>query len=209
MPYCAKAKLLDTKGISCETVDITNDARREAEMVERANRRSVPQIFIDGKPIGGYDDLAMLNSTGKLDGLIGRHVAMGPMTVYDVAVLGAGPAGMSAAIYAARKNLRTVVISGDMGGQLGTTAEVANYPGFQLISGPELVEQFRRHVDQHAVDQTIGEKITGIAFQDCCKMVELASGRRVAARSVIIATGAHKRRLGIPGEDALVGRGVV
>jgi alkyl hydroperoxide reductase subunit F len=209
-PYCAKAKsLLESKDVPYDVVDITNDENAEAEMVERSSRRSVPQIFIDGESIGGYDDLALLNSTGELDERLGRTPDMKPKKVYDVAILGAGPAGMSAAIYAARKNLDTVIISGDVGGQLGTTAEVANYPGFQLISGPELVEQFSSHVDLHGIERMLGERITGIGFRDRCKMINLASGKMVPAKSVIIATGAHKRKLGIPGEEQLAGRGVV
>lgn len=67
-PYCAKAKsLLQSKGIKYIEIDITNDEQQEAKMVERSQRRTVPQIFIDSESLGGYDDLAQLNATGELD----------------------------------------------------------------------------------------------------------------------------------------------
>ncbi len=209
-PYCAKAKsLLRAKSIAYEEVDITANPTLEAEMVERSSRRSVPQVFVNGESVGGYDDLALLNSTGELDRRLGRPMEMAPMPVFDVAILGGGPAAMSAAIYCARKNLKTVIVASDIGGQLGTTADVANYPGFQMVSGPDLVEQFSRHVEEHGVERLVGERVTGIGFRDRCKLVELASGKKIPAKSVIVATGAHKRHLGIPGERELAGRGVV
>ena len=71
-PYCSRAKgLLDSKGLGYREVDVTVDAPREREMVERSGRRTVPQIFIDGSAIGGYDDLARLDDDGELDRLLG------------------------------------------------------------------------------------------------------------------------------------------
>ena len=89
-PYCAKAKaLLAAKGLEYVEVDVTSDLEREQEMVERSQRRTVPQIFIEGESIGGYDDLAHLNATGELDRLLGLAEAAEMKKVYDVAVIGA------------------------------------------------------------------------------------------------------------------------
>ena len=67
-PYCTKAKaLLRSKGLEYQEIDVTSDAEGELEMIERSQRRTVPQIFIDGRSVGGYDDLAKLNATGELD----------------------------------------------------------------------------------------------------------------------------------------------
>ena len=209
-PYCAKAKaLLRSKNLAYEEIDVTSDAAGEQKMVERSRRRTVPQIFIDDHSIGGYDDLAQLNATGELDRLMDITPSTGPTKVYDVVIIGAGPAGMSAAIYAVRKNLSTLIIASDVGGQLGTTYEVRNYPGFQMISGPDLVRQFEEHLGQYGIDKLVGEKVTGLRVEDRCKIVETAAGREVRARSVIIATGAFKRKLNIPGETELSGKGVV
>ena len=104
-PYCTKAKaLLRSKALEYHEIDVTSDYEREEQMVKRSQRRTVPQVFIDGESVGGYDDLAQLNATGELDKLLGIEPAGEPKKIYDVAIVGAGPAGLSAAIYTARKN---------------------------------------------------------------------------------------------------------
>jgi alkyl hydroperoxide reductase subunit F len=209
-PYCAKAKaLLKSKGLSYRDIDITTDEARQQEMVQRSGRRTVPQLFLDGQSVGGYDDLANLNATGELDRRLGIKTTADFSRVYDVAVVGAGPAGLAAAIYAVRKNLATILIAFDLGGQLGTTYEVANYPGFQLITGPDLVQRFFEHVKQYGIEQRIGEKVTGIEVDGRVKTIKTASGREVRAKTVIITSGAQKRKLNIPGEKELAGKGVV
>jgi alkyl hydroperoxide reductase subunit F len=209
-PYCAKAKsLLQSKQLAYTEVDITTDLAREQEMIGRSNRRTVPQIFIDGESIGGYDDLANINANGELDQRLGIKVDIDISKVYDVIVIGAGPAGLSAAIYAQRKNLSTLIISSDIGGQLGTTYEVANYPGIQMITGPDLVAQFNAHADEYDIEKLIGEKVVELKLDGRCKIVRTASGREIRGKTLIVATGAQKRKLNIPGEKALAGRGVV
>jgi alkyl hydroperoxide reductase subunit F len=209
-PYCTKAKaLLRSKELEYEEFDITSDAEGEQEMINLSQRRTVPQIFIDKQSIGGYDDLAQLNATGELDQLLNIESTIDLTKVYDVVIIGAGPAGMSAAIYSVRKNLSTLVIASDIGGQLGTTYEVGNYPGTQMITGPDLVQQFEGHMDQYGIEKLVGEKVTGLRFEDRCKILQTAAGREIHARSIIIATGAFKRKLNIPGENELAGKGVV
>ena len=103
-PYCAKAKaLLGAKGIEYDEVDVTDDEEKAVEMVERTGQRGVPQFFIDGQYVGGYDNLAYLNATGTLDQLFGIESTVDLDKVWDVAVIGGGPAGLAAAMYAARK----------------------------------------------------------------------------------------------------------
>jgi alkyl hydroperoxide reductase subunit F len=209
-PYCAKAKvLLTSKGLDYQAIDVTSDVLREQEMIRRSARRTVPQIFIGGQSIGGYDDLALLNATGELDRTLGTGAAIELNKVYDVTIIGAGPAGMAAAIYAARKNLSTIVIAFDVGGQMGTTYEIANYPGFQLVTGPELVQQFMQHADQYGIEKLIGERVNGIEVDGHCKVIKTDSRREIRAKAVIIASGAFKRKLNIPGEKELYGKGVV
>jgi alkyl hydroperoxide reductase subunit F len=209
-PYCLKAKaLLRSKEIAYDELDVTADESRQAEMVERSGRRSVPQIFIDGEKVGGYDDLARLNATGELDRRLGRGGGAPLRDVYDVAVVGAGPAGLTAAMYAARKNLSTIVIAMDLGGQMGLTAEVANYPGFDLVSGPDLAARYHEQAARYEIAELIGERVVGLSLDGRCKVIDLESGRSVRASTVIIATGVQKRRLDIPGERELTGRGVV
>ncbi|MGE0826399.1 MAG: glutaredoxin 3 [Candidatus Binatia bacterium] len=209
-PYCAKAKaLLHAKGLEYDQVDVTSDEAVQQEMIRRSGRRTVPQIFINGESIGGYDDLANLNATGELDYRLGLPVREELTKVYDVAVIGAGPAGLAAAIYAVRKNLATVLVAFDLGGQLGTTYEVANYPGFQLVTGPDLVQKFFDHVQQYGLENRIGEKVTALEIDGRVKVLKTASNREIRAKTVIITTGAQKRKLNIPGEKELAGKGVV
>lgn len=209
-PFCTKAKaLLKSKDIDYTEIDITSDAVKELEMIERSKRRSVPQIFINDESIGGYDDLANINATGQLDTILGINKSNQVTTIYDVVVIGAGPAGITAAVYAARKNLSTLVIAMDIGGQLGTTAEIANYPGIKNITGPDLATQLADHMDEYHIEKLIGEKVTNIAIKDRCKVITTASHKSIHARSVIIATGANKRKMNIPGEEEFASRGVV
>jgi len=209
-PYCAKAKmLLKSKGLEYEEKDVTSNISLEQEMIERSKRRSVPQIFIDDVHIGGYDDLASFNASGELDQQFGLSTDIGKDRVYDVAVIGAGPAGMTAAIYASRKNLATLVIARDVGGQLGDTREIANYPGIKDITGPGLVKNFEEHMNKYEIDKLVGEVVTGIEIKQRCKVLKTAANREIRARSVIVATGAFKRKLNVPGETEFAGNGVV
>ncbi len=209
-PYCAKAKsLLKSKNIDYKEIDVTSDIKCEEEMIQRSQRRTVPQIFINDESVGGYDDLAHLNATGLLDQKLGLELQKPLYKIYDVAVLGAGPAGMTAAIYAARKNLKTIMIAYDSGGQVGTTYEIGNYPGFEMITGPDLVDMFSRHVKEYDIETMLGEKIKKIEVESKCKQIYTESDQRICAKAVIIATGAFKRKLNIPGEKEYSGRGVV
>jgi len=209
-PYCAKAKaLMGAKGIEYDEVDVTHDDAKAMEMIERTGQRGVPQFFIDGQWIGGYDSLAYMNATGALDQLFGIEPKVDLQRVWDVAVVGGGPAGLSAALYAARKNLSTILITMDLGGQVGITHLVTNYPGLPVIEGPELVRLMFEQAYMYGLERLIGERVTGVRLEGRAKVLELRSGKEVRARAVIVASGAQKRKLDIPGEDEFAGRGVV
>ncbi len=209
-PYCAKAKvLLDAKGIEYDEIDVTHDEDAAREMIERTGQRGVPQFFIDGQWIGGYDDLAYLNATGELDQMFGIAATVDLTRVWDVAVVGGGPAGLTAALYAARKNLATILITMDLGGQVGVTHLVTNYPGLPVVEGPELVRLMFEQAYIYGLERMIGERVMGVRVDGRAKVLELQSGKEVKARAVIVASGAQKRRLDVPGESEFAGRGVV
>ena len=131
-----------------------------------------------------------------------------PRGRYDVVIVGAGPAGLSAAVYAARQGLTTAVVAGSIGGQAMWARHVDNYIGWQLVTGPELMERFREHVSQFDVDCFDGNLVNAIVPAEDGFDVFSREGLSLKAAAVIIATGRAINRLAIPGEDELLGRGV-
>jgi thioredoxin reductase (NADPH) len=130
-------------------------------------------------------------------------------TVYDVIIIGSGPAGYTAALYAARAQLAPVVFEGtSFGGALMTTTEVENYPGFRDgITGPELMDQMREQAQRFGADLRM-EDIESVSLDGPVKSVITAEGQTLRARAVILAMGAAARYLHVPGEQELLGRGV-
>lgn len=127
---------------------------------------------------------------------------------YEVLVVGGGPAAMSAAIYAARKGLDVALVADRTGGQITYTSSVDNYLGLPRIGGVDLAEGFREHMDQYAIAESFGEKVAKVeAFEEGFR-VSTEGGRQLRARSVIYCAGMEYKRLGIPGEDGLIGRGI-
>ena len=126
-----------------------------------------------------------------------------------VAIIGAGPAGYTAAIYAARANLHPLVIRGpEPGGQLMTTTDVENYPGFPSgVLGPELMDIFERQAVHLGTEQRVGT-VTRVNFSQWPFILSIDNHDVLMADSVIIATGTTHRHLGIDGEQRLLGRGV-
>ena len=136
-PYCIKAKaLLKAKDIPYRETDVTHDRELALEMIERSGRNSVPQIFLDDELVGGYDELAHLTVHRRARPALRPASRPKLKPVYDVAVIGGGAAGLSAAMYASRKGLSTVLISEDVGGQVGVTRDIFNYPGYDYVTGP-------------------------------------------------------------------------
>jgi thioredoxin reductase (NADPH) len=129
-------------------------------------------------------------------------------TVHEVIVIGSGPAGYTAAIYAARAQLKPLVFEGSQfGGALMTTTEVENYPGFRDgITGPELMDEMREQALRFGADLHM-EDVDEVSLEGSVKTVTVG-GETYRARSVILAMGAAARYMGVPGEEQLLGRGV-
>ena len=127
--------------------------------------------------------------------------------MYDTIIIGAGPAGMTAALYAARSNLKVALLErGIPGGQMNNTADIENYPGYANISGPELAEKMFEPLENLGVEHLFGlvEKIEDRgAFKEI-----ITEDEHFEAKTVIIASGANHRHLGVPGEEDYNSRGV-
>ena len=130
------------------------------------------------------------------------------MAEYDIAIIGSGPAGLTAAIYAGRALVKTLVLAGKLsGGQLMLTTGVENFPGFSNgIQGPELMQEMRKQAERFGAE-IIDEDVDSVNFEQ--KPLQLlAGGKTHAAKAVIIATGSSANWLGLPSEKKLRGRGV-
>lgn len=130
--------------------------------------------------------------------------------MYELIIIGAGPAGMTAAVYAARKKLNTLLISGDIGGQGLTSWLVENYMGYQFIEGHELMKKFEEQVKQFPTDVKVevGKRTERLLRVDGGFEVRTDKGETYQAKAVIVATGKRPRQLNVPGEKELLGRGV-
>ncbi len=127
---------------------------------------------------------------------------------YELIIVGAGPAGLTAGVYAARKMLKTLLISEDVGGQILLTAEVENYLGFYYIEGVELVQKFEEQVRRHPIDIDLGQKVVKVEADPPKFRVLTESGKSFKSDTVIIATGKRSKELNVLGEREFLGRGV-
>ena len=208
--YCDRAKaLLQSKGQEWTEIDVETDPAKLEEMIERSGgRRTVPQIFLGDRHLGGFDDLKALEDRGELDELLGRERGEEETEHRRIVIVGSGPAGYTAALYTARAELKPVVIAGlQFGGQLMLTTDVENYPGFpEGVTGPDLMDLFQKQAERFG---------TQIVFEDAVEVdtsqrpfrVKTSSGNWTAD-ALILAMGASARWLGLDSEQRLQNRGV-
>jgi alkyl hydroperoxide reductase subunit F len=128
--------------------------------------------------------------------------------MYDLMIIGAGPAGLAASVYAARKQLKTILVSHDIGGQLNWNARVENYLGYQFIEGWELVSKFQAQVKQYPIEQNIGQKIIRIIRTNNMFTALSEVNEEFQAKAVVFTTGKRSKLLSVPGEKEFTGRGV-
>lgn len=127
--------------------------------------------------------------------------------IYDVIIIGSGPAGMTAALYASRANLSVLILEkGVPGGELLNTSDIENYPGYARITGPELADKMYEGAMQFGAEYAYGD-VTNVTVSGHVKHVHVGD-KQYAAYAIIIATGAHHRKLDVPGEEDYNGRGV-
>ncbi|MFA5388200.1 MAG: FAD-dependent oxidoreductase [Candidatus Omnitrophota bacterium] len=127
--------------------------------------------------------------------------------IYDLIIIGAGPAGITASVYAARKKINFLVISKDIGGQAGWSSDVENYPGYQFITGPHLVSKFEEHLKQYDIQLKENEEAVGLEKKG--EIIHIKTTKAdYEAKTVIIASGKRVKKLGVPGEEEYKNKGV-
>lgn len=176
------------------------------EEVESKNIMGVPTIFLNGEEWGSgrmelEEILAELGSTQDASEFEDKDP-------YDVLVVGGGPAGASAAIYAARKGIRTGIVAERFGGQIMDTATIENFISVKQTEGPALASQLEEHVKEYDVDIMNYQRVTNVEKKDNFIEVQLENGAVLKSKTAILSTGAKWRNVGVPGEEEYKTKGV-
>ncbi|HOH94688.1 MAG TPA: FAD-dependent oxidoreductase, partial [Bacilli bacterium] len=128
--------------------------------------------------------------------------------LYDFIALGLGPAGLNAGLYAHRKGLKTLIVGHRVGGQLLNTADIDNYLGFSNIPAQKLIDEFRNHIENSKVPMLTDVLVTNIEKSADIFIITLNNGKTLQSKTVLYALGGSPRKLKVPGEDRLAGKGV-
>jgi len=204
-PDCKRSKkFLAEHRVAYQWVDIDEDAKglRFVEELQKGGRTIPTIVFPEGDHLLEPTDSELARRLGlKLEA---------DRAAYDLAILGGGPAGLAASIYAAREGITSLVVDRSaLGGQAGVTERVDNYPGFpEGIRGAELAERFVAQARRYGVEMLAAVAVEGLEPDVDGTVVRLSGGQRVCAQAVLVATGSSYRRLGVPGEAELIGAGV-
>ena len=207
-PWCSDCKrakkFLGEQRVHYNWVDVEQDADGLA-LVERVNKgkRIIPTIVFD-------DDSMMVEpSNAELAAKLGLQTRA-RLSYYDLIIVGGGPTGLTTALYAAREGLDVLVIEkSGLGGQAGVTERLDNFPGFpDGIGGAEFADRLAQQARRFGVEMLQAQEVTGLRAEDESRYITTGDGAEYGARAVLIATGSTYRRLGVPGEDDLIGAGV-
>lgn len=196
-PYCRLAKAyLEKLGVVYENIDVGTDRAAAKEMIELSGQYGVPVIVVDDEVISGFntDRLNELFAGGRTEG------------DYDVIILGGGPAGMTAATYAARKALKNIIITENIGGQALESWAIENYMGFRMVTGNELMEKFEEKIRDANIQIEFDSVITIEPAKEGF-VVGTLSGQTFSGKSLIITTGVKPRWLGLADEQKFIGHG--
>lgn len=182
------------------------------DLIKEKNIQGVPAVFLNGKPFAnGKIDTAKLieKLQEQYPDLMSGTTPAEQLEQQDVTIIGGGPAGVAAAIYVARKGLKVTMVADRIGGQVKDTQDIENLISIPLTNGNELAANFAKHIKEYPI--TVKEMVSVKTIeetQDLNYQITLNTGESFATRSVIVATGAKWRKLGVKGEDENIGSGV-
>ena len=207
-PDCGRVKkFLTENAIEYEFHDVSSE--KEANNWLTSFVTFVPVLVMPDKTLlyspSNQELLEKING-----GSVNEAVKMVELEVFDTIIIGAGPAGLSAAIYAVRKSLKVLIITKDIGGQAALSGDIENYLGFTMIAGADLVAKFKESVEQFKGDGIWikdGVEVTDLVSENGQFVVKTLSGE-YKSKSVIVASGRIPRHLNIPGEKEFIGKGV-
>lgn len=204
-PDCRRSKqFLGEHQIPYHWVDIEQDKAGEAYVVQKNDgKRIIPIIeFADGS-------ILVEPSNAELAAKLGLKMTA-ERSHYDLIVVGGGPAGLTAALYAAREGIDTLVIErAALGGQAAATERLDNMPGFaDGIEGGQFADQLRRQADRFGVEVLQAQDVVGMRSHDNYHCVGTADGSEYSAHALLLATGSRYRRLQVPGENDFIGAGI-
>ena len=204
-PDCKRSKqFLNEQRIPFEWNDIDQDMAAQ-EYVKRVNygKQIIPTIvFEDGSILVEPSDAELAEKLG-----IKRQATR---KYYDLIIVGGGPAGLTAGIYASREGMSTLIVErSGIGGQAGITQEIENYPGFpDAVSGADLADRIRKQAERFDVEILAAQEMTSLQRDGKGLAVKVQSGEEYCCPAAILATGATYRRLDVPGEEDFIGAGV-
>lgn len=192
------AKAFFTKhNIPFVEIDVEKDKQAAKEMVDLSGQYGVPVIAIGNDVIVGFNIDELNKSLGTRDA--GHE--------FDILIIGAGPAGLTAAMYCARKSLNTLIVGEDIGGQALWSWSIDNYMGYRMITGEDLMKKFEEQVQDQFIHFEL-DRVVSLNQSNGLFLAQTASGKVFRTKGMIIATGKRPRTLGIKGEDFYMGRGV-